>query len=125
MKKILIIEDDTGVREAISFLISDPDTEISTASNGNEGIEILKNGFQGLIFMDVMMPGLTGWQTLQQIVDEGLIEGNFVCMLTACAPGVEGANLSKYVLDYVVKPFTQGQLQKVIELYSELSSEND
>ena len=66
--------------------------------------------------MDIMMPEMDGWDTIAAIVDEGLYEGNVICMLTAVHdPGPKMEALKERVLDYVRKPFTREELLAAVE----------
>lgn len=65
LKKILIIEDDPAIREALQLALELKGYEAVTASNGREAIEKLeKDPDPGLILLDLMMPGMNGWQFL-------------------------------------------------------------
>jgi len=62
------------------------------------------------------MPELNGFETVKAIVDEGLFEGNVVCMLTGEQEPPAGLEtISEYILDYIHKPFSMTELVNIIE----------
>ena len=64
-KKVLIIEDDAAIREALQLALEMKGYEAMTASNGREAIDRLKDEPNpGVILLDLMMPGMNGWQFL-------------------------------------------------------------
>ncbi|MGZ3693777.1 MAG: response regulator [Bdellovibrionota bacterium] len=112
---ILFVDDESDILDTVDFIMTGSEHHILYARGGEECIAHLRKGFRGLIFLDVMMPELSGWDIIQQMSKEELIEGNVICMLTAKSnPGEPGAMAAKYVLEYLVKPFTYEQLIAVI-----------
>jgi DNA-binding response OmpR family regulator len=73
---------------------------------------------QGPDLMDIVMPGMDGWDTVKAIVEEGLFEGNSICMLTGKeVPDIKMDYLKEYVLDYILKPFESGRLVQICREY--------
>ena len=105
-EKIMIVDDDPAVCYTVQEVFRSADMKAITASSGEECLEKLRQGFRGVILLDIMMPGLDGWDTLDVMKQEGLLEGNIVCMLTAVInPGVQMEEAKGDVIDYVRKPF--------------------
>jgi CheY-like chemotaxis protein len=114
--RILTVDDDPSIRTTVEMVMEDAGKEVRFASSGDEAVTRLREGFRGLILLDIMMPGMDGWQTLQTIIDEGLYQGNVVCMLTAVLdPGPEMESLKEFVLDYIRKPFTPDELVGAVD----------
>ena len=62
-KSILVVEDDSGIREAIRIFLEIEGYHVITASNGKEGLEALsKVAKVNVILLDLMMPVMTGWE---------------------------------------------------------------
>jgi DNA-binding response OmpR family regulator len=111
---ILIVDDNPSVRETVELILSMGNYTVSTADGADQCLALLNQGFKGLIFMDVMMPGLDGWDTIAAIRDAQLLEGNIICMLTAVHdPGPKMESLKECVLDYIKKPFSAEELLAV------------
>ncbi len=116
--KILLVDDDASVSTTVEFILDRAhlDVAFQSVTNGVDCLQVLRNGFRGLIFMDVMMPEMDGWETIAAIVEKGLLEGNVICMLTAVGdPGSIMDGLAEYVLDYVRKPFEAEELLSAVE----------
>ena len=115
-KKVLIVDDDATVRSIVATTLKRSSFEVCHASSGGECLHRMRNGFHGVILMDVMMPGLTGWQTIRMLAEENLLQGSAVCMLTGLpVPDVEAEGLEELVLDYLAKPFDATSLLRMTE----------
>ncbi|MBN1556171.1 MAG: response regulator [Phycisphaerae bacterium] len=105
-KQIMIVDDDPAVRYTVLEVLRGADMNAIAVDSGEACLEELRKGFHGVILLDIMMPGMDGWDTLEAMKREGLNEGNIVCMLTAViSPSEEMDSVKDNVLDYVRKPF--------------------
>ena len=110
------MDDDPAIRETVETILRLSGYEPTSVTCGAECLDALRGGFRGLILMDVMMPGLDGWDSIAAIADGDLLEGNVVCMLTAVHdPGPKTDRLTECVMDYVKKPFTSEELLAAVE----------
>ncbi len=117
-KQIMVVDDDSSIRATVEIVLNTKGYSICVVESGRECLEKLRNGFRGLILMDVMMPELDGWDTIAAIDDEDLLGGNVICMLTAVHdPGPKMEKLTELVMDYVRKPFTSEELLEVVADY--------
>lgn len=66
-KKILIINDNESIREIVQFYLEMKDYDIYQAVNGNEGVQKAKEILPDLILLDIMMPGINGFETCRQL----------------------------------------------------------
>ncbi|MBV0882003.1 response regulator [Noviherbaspirillum sp. L7-7A] len=67
-KHIVVIEDDTDLRETLKDLLEMEGFSVVTASNGREGLrQIEQNGQPCLILLDLMMPVMNGWEFLEAL----------------------------------------------------------
>ncbi len=125
--RIMIVDDEEMIREAAEMLFQAEGIDLVSASSGKECLGYLESGFRGVILMDVMMPVMDGWDTIREIVGNGLYEGNIIVMLTAMdAPGDKMEGLQEYVTDYITKPFYIQSLLDSIHYYlSLLQTEGD
>jgi CheY-like chemotaxis protein len=115
---ILVVDDEDLVLYSVQRILQLAGFDVQVAKNGGECLSILRTGFKGLILMDIVMPGMDGWDTVKAIVDEGLFEGNIICMLTGKEiPDVKMDYLKEYVLDYILKPFESAKLVQICREY--------
>jgi DNA-binding response OmpR family regulator len=107
-KLILMIDDDETLLELLSEHIKSANYRVSTASNGQEGLKIASEQKPDLVVLDVMMPGMDGWEVCQRLRDSSDAP---IIMLTAKGNEIDklrGFNLG--VDDYVTKPFSFAEL---------------
>jgi CheY-like chemotaxis protein len=115
---ILVVDDEDMVRYSVQRILQIAGFSVQVAADGLECLSILRNGFKGLILMDIVMPKMDGWDTVKAIVDEGLFEGNLICMLTGKEiPDIKMDYLKEYVLDYILKPFESKKLVQICREY--------
>lgn len=115
MKKVLIIDDEIKLREAIVELFSFIGYQIVEAQDGLDGLDKVKSHTPDLIICDVMMPKLDGYGFLKQhmISEQANIP---VVLLTAKTEEVDekiGLNLG--AKDYIKKPFSFQDLKRIVE----------
>ncbi|MBU1557693.1 response regulator transcription factor [Patescibacteria group bacterium] len=72
MKKILIIDDDATFRKTLSDSLSPDKYIVSTAVNGKDGLEKIKNDKPDLIILDISMPEMGGIELLQNLKEESI-----------------------------------------------------
>ena len=114
-KKILVVDDDMRNVFALSKILEDKNMNVSSASNGEKALELLKeNPDIDLILMDIMMPVMDGYETMRQIRTKDKINNIPIIALTAKAMKEDrdkcieaGAN------DYLTKPI---DIEKLISL---------
>lgn len=113
---VLIVDDEPSIIQAVTLTLRSRGFKTAGVPNGEACLQALREGFKGIILMDVCMPGLDGWDTIRHIVSENLLSGNIICMLTgAIAPDRRGAELETYVVDYLSKPFSPDELIAMIK----------
>ncbi len=104
MPRILIIEDDPALRRGLLDNFQDQGYEVLTASTGDEGLELALSAGPDLLLLDIMLPGINGYEICQAVRREELDYP--IVMLTAKgqeADIVRGLELGAD--DYVTKPF--------------------
>jgi CheY-like chemotaxis protein len=116
MKQVMIVDDDRGIRRSTTKLLELEGYRVVAETSGEACLARLREGFRGIILMDIDMPGLSGWETIRRMVADGLYHNVLICMLTMMeSPGVEGEGLQEYVFDYLPKPFNNADLVILIE----------
>lgn len=108
MKKILLVEDNKGIREALGDIFTEPEYKLMTAKSIKEAGELALSGHPGLVLLDVSLPDGNGFDFYKDILAKS---GTAVIFLTAkdeendIVKGLEfGAE------DYITKPFSVKEL---------------
>jgi CRP/FNR family transcriptional regulator, polysaccharide utilization system transcription regulator len=117
MKKILIIEDNTDIRENLQEILELADYQTFIAENGKIGVEVAERELPNLILCDVMMPVLDGYGVLKILNKKPQTADIPFIFLTAKAERTDfryGMNLGAD--DYITKPFETNELLETIEL---------
>ncbi len=84
MSKILVVDDDDGIRDVLDILLTEEGFIVKTARDGSEAIEILQHESGWLILLDLMMPRLDGRAVLAYLrLHPGLLTRNKVVLMTA------------------------------------------
>jgi len=115
MKKVLIVEDHADMRELLTWQIELMGFVPISAKNGKEGLEKAVSEQPNLILMDIMMPGMDGWQAVRTL--RVTAETKHIPILASTAL-FRDSDL-KSCMDagcnsYIVKPFTFQELQSKI-----------
>lgn len=116
MKTVLLIEDDTVLRENTAELLELSRYRVLTAANGKIGVEMAKKHVPNIIVCDIMMPELDGYDTLQILSKNKKtkhIPFVFLSAKTERKDVRKGMNLGAD--DYITKPFTEDDIISAIE----------
>jgi DNA-binding response OmpR family regulator len=117
MGTVLVVDDEDDIRELVRINLELDGHRVICAANGDEALESLRRDAPDLVLLDVMMPGLDGWEVLGAIKAEsdGALAQTPVMMVTARTDdldrirgAIEGA------IQYVTKPFQVGQLRQMV-----------
>ncbi len=104
MSKVLVIDDQPGIRRLLVEVLAEEGYTVITASNGYEGVQQVKDEHPNLILMDMKMPGMDGIETLRELKRIG--EADKVIMMTAYGElelVTQAQQLGAYA--YITKPF--------------------
>lgn len=112
--KILVIEDEKGVRLLLEDILSDVGHEVETASNGSQGLKMFKEDCFDLVFTDLGMPGMSGWQVAKEI--KKISEKTPVALITGWEVQLNDSELKKSGVDLVInKPFRVEQVLRLVQ----------
>ena len=106
--KILLIDDDPTLLDLLSQFFQEAGYEVFSAPNGTQGLKLAYNERPDLVLLDVMMPGMDGWEICAR-----LREMTEVPIVMVTAKSSEADKLRGFLLgidDYVTKPFSFAEL---------------
>ena len=107
-RRVLVVDDDNDIRGLVVELLERAGLEVAQASDGRAGLRAFHQSPPDLVVLDVSMPGLDGWDTLERIRDLSDVP---VMMLTARGAELERVRgLQSGADDYIVKPFGRQEL---------------
>ncbi len=108
--KILVVEDNEEISNIVSQYLKKEGHEVQIAPNGFEALEIFSKEVFHLVLLDIMMPGISGYEVLKELRTTSDVP---VIMLTAKEQEVDRLKGFDYGADdYVVKPFSPRELVK-------------
>ncbi len=111
-QKILIVEDDKFLRELIVKKLAKEGYEVSEAIDGEEGIKKIKSEKPDLILLDLILPGMDGFEVLSKMKDDPLLSSIPVIILSNLGQKEDvEKGLKLGAIDYLIKAhFTPGEI---------------
>ncbi len=112
--RVLVVEDEQSIRDGLSDVLTYHGYEVEAVDSGEAGLDAILNGGFQLVLLDVMLPGLNGFDVCRQARDAG----STVAILMLTAKGSEDdvvEGLRAGADDYVTKPFSIRELTARVE----------
>ena len=114
-KRVLLIEDEPNIIEAISFILSRDGWTVTTHSNGHDAVEVVNEAKPDLLILDVMLPGMSGFEILRSLRETFGPQELPVMMLTARGQlkdreMAEKAGASRFM----TKPFSNADMLEAV-----------
>ena len=105
IKKILVVDDSPTERHVMTALLTSNGYEVITAESGEEGIAKAKSELPDLVLMDVVMPGLNGYQATRTLTSDQLTRNIPVIVCTTKGQETDKIwGLRQGARDYLIKP---------------------
>ena len=115
MTTVLVIDDEAPIRLLCRVNLEAEGMEVLEASDGLSGLELARSDPPDVILLDVMMPGLDGWQVAEQLLEDERTGSIPIVFLTARAEVRDRARgLDLGGIDYVSKPFNPLELAPLV-----------
>jgi DNA-binding response OmpR family regulator len=106
--KVLAIDDDPAMTELLNLLLKSHGYDALTANTGEEGVRLIREQFPDVVILDLMMPGMDGWQVCTQVRSFSNVP---ILIFSALdSPGMVASALDAGADDYLVKPVPSGVL---------------
>jgi DNA-binding response OmpR family regulator len=120
-KRVLIAEDETSIIEALSFILTRENFDVTVEMDGKKALDQITANQPDVMILDIMLPGMNGIEILKHIRTDRSLDSLPVIMLTAKGQSQDrhlameiGANL------FITKPFDN---QDVVDAVHKLTSE--
>ena len=116
--KVLVVDDEPFICRSLSFVLRKDDYEVFEARNGEEALEVIRKEHPHLVFLDVMMPKINGFDVTRTVKADPDLQKTKIVLLTAKGQDVDrqtGEDVGAD--DYMTKPFSP---TKILERAREL-----
>ena len=118
-KKILIVDDDVRNVFALTSVLESHGMEVMYAENGEDGIDLLQRHPEiDLVLMDIMMPGMDGYETMRAIrSEEGFKQLPIISLTAKAMKGDREKSIASGASDYITKPVDTDQLLSLMRVW--------
>ncbi len=116
-RRVVYIEDDQEMIELVVLILTRRGFDVKGAQGGRKGLDIINQELPDLVLLDLMMPGMDGWEVYQQLKANEKTRNIPVIVITAKAQAIDqvlGLHIAK-VDDYIAKPFRPHELLESID----------
>ena len=111
-KTILVADDDLEILSLVVRNLKALPAQVIEASDGQEALKLARQNKPDLVVLDVMMPGMSGWEVCRAIREDDSLKGTGVIMLTGIGERLNEMTSPLYGADgYLDKPFDLDELQ--------------
>ncbi|TBL76280.1 response regulator transcription factor [Paenibacillus thalictri] len=107
--RVLVVEDDHNLREAIASVLEDEQYEVDAADNGHDGLLSAEHGIYDLLILDIMLPGIDGITLIRTLRRKGIFTPA-LCLTARDTVEARVQGLDAGADDYLVKPFAINEL---------------
>jgi DNA-binding response OmpR family regulator len=116
MTKVLVVDDEAPIRLLCRVNLEAEKMEVLEAADGETGLEIARAEKPDVVLLDVMMPGMDGWQVAERLLEDEATSQIPLVFLTARAELRDRARgLELGGVDYITKPFNPVELASIVE----------
>ncbi|NVM04697.1 MAG: response regulator [Candidatus Helarchaeota archaeon] len=105
--KVLVVENDAKIRDVIGIYLKKEGFNVLQTDNGIEALSIIKKEKPGLIILDIMLPGLSGYEVCKRIKTNEETKNTIIVILSAI--GQDSTSIKRYQVEadlYETKPFS-------------------
>lgn len=118
---ILLIDDEPFILRSLSYLLTREGYRVEMADNGEDGLAQVRRLRPPLVFLDIMMPRMNGYEVCEQIKQDPALAGTYVIMLSAKGQQIDRERgLLGGADEYMTKPFSPADVaQRVHAFFAE------
>ena len=124
--KALVVDDSKVAHLTLRKMLMERDIEVDWVGSGEESVDYLKSQQPDIVFMDVMMPGMDGFETLRAINEDSAIERQTIVMCSANATDEDKTAANENgAIDFLTKPYTSHELDSILDRIRNLRPVNE
>ena len=106
--KVLVIDDDLGMTDLLTILLTPASSDVLAANSSEQGIEMTRQHSPDVVILDLMLPGMDGWSACKSIREFSDVP---ILILSAIdSPGMIAEALDNGADDFLTKPISSGTL---------------
>ena len=121
--RVLVIDDDSAVRELLSRSLAGEGFDVRSAGTGDEGLRVALEWKPDAITLDVLMPGMDGWAVLRQLKSEPGIADVPVIMLSIMGDQNRALGIALGASEFLTKPVDRVRLARLLDRYRHENNE--
>lgn len=126
MAKVLVVDDEPNIVLSLEFLMQQAGFEVTTAYDGESALALVNENPPDLVLLDISLPGISGFEVLEQLRSQAAFKRLPIVMLTAHGREVEREKgLALGADDYITKPFSTRELVEKVKALLNESKIND
>lgn len=120
-KKVLVCDDEPYIVESVSYVVRKAGFEVVVAEDGEEALEMGRKEKPDLIFLDIMMPKVTGYEVCRQLKEDPATRDTYIVMLTARGQEEDEKKALEMGADeFMTKPFSPRKMRaKLLEILAD------
>lgn len=121
--QILLIDDEPFILRSLSFLLTREGYQVETASDGEAGLGRIRSLRPPIVFLDVMMPRMNGYEVCEQVKQDPSLAGTYIIILSAKGQQIDKERgLLGGADEYMTKPFSPREVaQRVREIFAAIA----
>ncbi|AXI44293.1 response regulator transcription factor [Sulfitobacter sp. SK011] len=114
-KHVVLVEDEINIAEAIRFLLSQEGWRVETLANGAAAVDVIRKVMPDLVMLDVMLPGKSGFEILNELRADPVFADMPILMLTARGQSRDREMAEKAgVSRFMTKPFSNAEMLEAV-----------
>ena len=113
-KEILVVDDEKDLVGLMTKMLEFEGYNVTPAYNGYECLEKIKEKEFDLILLDIMMPGMSGWDVFSRVKKMGYVTKVIFVSVLEVSEDRKNMLINEGLTDYLIKPFSDGELVEVV-----------
>ena len=119
MAKVLIVDDSEAFRRLNAEILKLDGHQVLMARNGRETLDLVRSERPDILLLDIMMPGLDGFDVCRELKSDPVTRGTKVVMVTALSESARFRALQAGADEFVTKPLTSREMRDLVRTLAE------
>jgi two-component system alkaline phosphatase synthesis response regulator PhoP len=119
MAKVLIVDDSEAFRRLNAELLKMDGHQVLMARNGRETLDLVRTERPDILLLDIMMPGIDGYQVCRQIKGDPDLKATIVVMVTAISQSARYRSLQAGADQHITKPISAREMREMVRSFAQ------